>query len=201
VFVVLAIMAPFSLAPTRVNPAVDSGRTFEANLPVPGILRRLAEHADLLGAIRLPNTAFKANGGTEVTTDILFLCKRPSGTETSGHAWLTLENIDSPDGPIAVNEYCARNPEMMLGKMTLKGTMYGGAEPTLDGELTSELLRKAVGSLPEGAYIPRDQARGPPPAPLDGGSFADIKDGAFAQRDGLLLVRNGNSFEPAGITG
>src|SRR5580693_1807645 len=68
------------------------------------IRRHLAEHTDLLGAIRLPNTAFKANAGTEVTTDILFLRKRGAGSEAEGHAWLALENIDSPNGPIAINE-------------------------------------------------------------------------------------------------
>ena len=160
----------------------------------------LAEHADLLGAIRLPNTAFKGNAGTEVTTDILFLRRRPAGAEQGGHAWRGLEMIDSPDGPIAVNEYYARHPEMMLGKMKLEGTMYRGSEPTLEGELTPELLRRAVECLPEGAYIPRDEARGPPPAVLDADALAGIKDGAFAERDGEIVIRNGNSFEPANFS-
>ena len=63
------------------------------------IRKHLAEHADLLGAIRLPNTAFKANAGTEVTTDILFLRKRPPGAQPAGEAWQHLAAIDSPDGP------------------------------------------------------------------------------------------------------
>jgi N12 class adenine-specific DNA methylase len=161
----------------------------------------LAEHADLLGAIRLPNTAFKANAGTEVTSDIMFLRKRAPGAITPGHAWLTLENIDSPDGPIAVNEYYARHPEMMLGQMKLQGTMYSAGEPTLEGELTPELLRGAIQSLPEGAYVPKDESRGPPPAPLDTGLFAGVKDGAFAQRGGAIVIRSGGSFEPVGISG
>jgi adenine-specific DNA methylase len=66
------------------------------------IRRYLAERADLLGAIRLPNTAFKANAGTEVTTDILFLRrKRAPGAQPAGEAWRELETIDTPDGPIA----------------------------------------------------------------------------------------------------
>ena len=69
-----------------------------------GAMRRyLAERADLLGAIRLPNTAFKANAGTEVTTDILFLQKRPPGRAPSGPAWTELAAIDTPDGAIEVN--------------------------------------------------------------------------------------------------
>jgi hypothetical protein len=165
------------------------------------IRRHLAEQADLLGAIRLPNTAFKGNAGTEVTTDILFLRKRAAGALPAGHAWRGLEKIDSPDGPIAVNEYYARHPEMMLGTMKLAGTMYRGSEPTLAGELTPELLRTAVAFLPKGAYIPRDEARGPPPALLAGDAFTGIKDGAYAERNGAIVIRNGASFEPINISG
>jgi N12 class adenine-specific DNA methylase len=164
------------------------------------IRRHLDEHADLLGAIRLPNTAFKSNAGTEVTTDILFLRKRSPGDQPAGHAWRGLEILDRPEG-LAVNEYYARHAEMMLGQMKLAGTMYRRDEPTLEGELTSELLRRAVESLPEGVYIPRHEARGPPPALPDADSFKGIKDGAYAERDGALVIRNGNSFEPASLPG
>ncbi len=160
----------------------------------------LTERADLLGAIRLPNTAFKGNAGTEVTTDILFLRRRPPGAGQGGHAWRGLEMIDSPDGPIAVNEYYVRHPEMMLGEMKLEGSMYRGSEPTLEGELTPELLGRALEFLPEGVYIPRDDARGPPPAVLDTDALAGVKDGAFAERDGEIVIRNGNSFEPATLS-
>jgi N12 class adenine-specific DNA methylase len=164
------------------------------------IRRHLADRADLLGAIRLPNTAFKGNAGTEVTTDILFLRRLPTGMEKGGHAWCGLEMIDSPDGPIAVNEYYARHPEMMLGKMRLEGSMYGASEPTLAGDLTPELLSRAVESLPIGAYIPRDEARCPPPVLLDAEALIGIKDGAYAERDGEIVVRDGNSFEPANLS-
>ena len=100
------------------------------------IRRYLAERADLVGAIRLPNTAFKANAGTEVTTDILFLQKREPGTPARANAWLDLAPVETPDGPIFINEYFARHPEMMLGEMRLEGTMYQRDEPTLAGELT-----------------------------------------------------------------
>src|SRR5580693_6612980 len=80
------------------------------------IRRHLAEHTDLLGAIRLPNTAFKANAGTEVTTDILFLRKRLPGAEPAGEKWTALSTVDSPDGPISLNEYFAHHPDRMLGK-------------------------------------------------------------------------------------
>lgn len=161
----------------------------------------LAEGADLIGAIRLPNTAFKANAGTEVTTDIIFLRKRKPGQSKGGEAWLSLASMDSEDGPVEVNEYYARNPSMMLGKMKFEGTMYRGGEPVLTGPLTAELLKDAVRMLPQGVYIPRDDARPPPLAPLaDAETFSGVKDGAFAERDGQLFIRNGHSFEPANIS-
>jgi N12 class adenine-specific DNA methylase len=165
------------------------------------IRRHLDEQADLLAAIRLPNTAFKGNAGTEVTTDILFMRKRAPGAQPAGHAWRKLETIDSPDGPIAINEYYARHPEMMLGTMKLQGAMYSASEPTLEGNITPELLRRAIGALPEGAYIPRHEARGPPPALPDADAFTGIKDGAFAERDGVIVIRNGTRFEATGISG
>ncbi len=162
------------------------------------VRKYLAEKADLLGAIRLPNTAFKWNAGTEVTTDIIFLKKRQPGTQSAAHAWQSLGVVESEDGAILVNEYYARNPEIMLGKMKLEGTMYRGAEPTLEGTLTPELLARAVRSLPEGAYIPKDQGRGPPRI-LDAEAFTGIKDGAYAERDGKIVVRNGSSFEETSL--
>jgi N12 class adenine-specific DNA methylase len=163
------------------------------------IRRYLGDRADLLGAIRLPNTAFKGVAGTEVTTDILFLQKRKAGAQPSGKLWRGLEAITSPGGPIAINEYYARHPEMMLGTMKLEGRMYRADEPTLAGELTPELLRTAIQALPSGAYIPRDQARGPPPKVLDAEAVAGVKDGAYAVRDGAVFIRNGLALEPLAV--
>ena len=113
------------------------------------IRRYLAERADLVGAIRLPNTAFKANAGTEVTTDILFLQKRAPGMHRAATTHgCDLAPVETPDGPVSVNEYFARHPEMMLGEMRLEGTMYQSGEPTLAGDLTPERLAQAVSSLP-----------------------------------------------------
>jgi N12 class adenine-specific DNA methylase len=161
----------------------------------------LAERADLLGAIRLPNTAFKANAGTEVTTDILFLRKRRAAEQSAGHAWRQLEPIGTEDGNIDVNQYFARHPQMMLGKMKLEGTMYRGAEPTLEGELTPQLLTAALQHLPEGAYIPRDKGRSPPLQQIvNAEAFAGVKEGAFTEQEGRLFIRNGASLDPANIS-
>ena len=160
----------------------------------------LADRADLIGAIRLPNTAFKGNAGTEVTTDILFLRKRAPGAAPGGHHWRKLEAIDTEDGPIEVNEYFAHHPQMMLGVMKLAGTMYRGGEPALVGELTPEKLRRAIEQLPEGVYIPADRQRPPPLTIPPAEAFEGVKEGAFAERDGKLFIRNGPSLEPASLS-
>ncbi len=165
------------------------------------VRKYLAESADLLGAIRLPNTAFKENAGTEVTTDILFIQKREPGTAPAGHAWRSLETVDiGGDDGTRINEYFSVHPEMMLGEMELQRGMYRSAEPTLAGELTPELLARAVSQLPAGVYVPRDRQR-PPPAPLPApDSFDGVKDGAYMERDGALYIRNGSTIEPASLS-
>jgi N12 class adenine-specific DNA methylase len=77
--------------------------------------------------------------------------------------------------------------------------MYRGAEPTLEGQLTPDLLNRAVKALPKGAYIPKDEGR-PPPRVLDAEAFTGIKDGAYAQQDGKLVIRNGNAFDPVSVS-
>lgn len=162
------------------------------------IRKHLAEHADLIGAIRLPNTAFKGNAGTEVVTDILFLQKRAVGKEAGGESWTETQPVRIEGRDVPLNEYYVRHPEMMLGEMTLKGTMYRDKEPTLAGELTDEKLRAAMNALPAGTYLPRAKGRSPPPtiqitAPE---AFIGIKDGGYAELDGKIVIRTGNTFTP-----
>jgi N12 class adenine-specific DNA methylase len=169
------------------------------------IRRYLSAAADLVGAIRLPDTAFKANAGTEVTTDILFLQKRaPGSAPVFCNAWRDPATIDTPDGPVTVNEYFAGKPEMMLGQMRLEGSMYSAREPTLTGQLSAELLEQAIALLPEGIYASRhagpDLARPPPDVSsaveIDG---SQVKDGAYTIRDGVLAIRLSASFETAQV--
>jgi N12 class adenine-specific DNA methylase len=90
--------------------------------------RYLAERADLLGAVRLPQTAFRDNAGTDVVTDVLFLRKRMEGEVPAGAAWSELREIESKDkdgkveGTLKVNEYFADHPEMVLGQTRIGGT-------------------------------------------------------------------------------
>jgi N12 class adenine-specific DNA methylase len=115
----------------------------------------MAERADLIGAIRLPNNAFKENANTDVTTDILFFRKR-DGTPFEGQPFTrTVEGRTHDDEPIELNEYFQKHPEMMLGKMSLEGTMYGPDQPALvpiEGADLSKQIQEAITKLPNDAF-------------------------------------------------
>ena len=101
--------------------------SFTMNSQDTAIRQYLMDRADLLGAIRLPNTAFQGNAGTEVVTDILILKKRVPGTAYSGEAFLDAPQKSIPGSwrTANVNEYFAAHPEMLLGKETVTRGMYG----------------------------------------------------------------------------
>ena len=134
-----------------------------------GALREyVSQQADLVGAIRLPNDAFKKNANTEVTTDIVALRKRLPGELPAGPAWNTVTEITNSLGEtIPVNEYFAAHPEMMLGEMRLEGRMYARAEPTLvgNGVPLAERLAQAVAMLPSNVFRPQSTAVAPPALP------------------------------------
>jgi N12 class adenine-specific DNA methylase len=159
------------------------------------VRRHLAERATLLGAVRLPDTAFKANAGTEVTTDILFLQKRSSET-LPGESWAELRPIATADGPMEVNEYFARHPEMMLGRMGLESGQYGTA-PALIGSLEPRDLAVALSFLPAAVYRTRD-SHGPVlrARPEQIPALGEVKEGGLADRNGQIVVRRGDVFEP-----
>ena len=112
--------------------------------------KHMAERADLLGAIRLPNNAFRANAGTDVVSDIIFLQKRdrPADIEPD---WVQLGKTE--DG-FAINQYFVDHPEMVLGEMTTESTQYGREEFTvapLEGTSLTDQLAEAVQHI-EGQY-------------------------------------------------
>ena len=111
----------------------------------PEIRKYLAQRAELLGAIRLPNTAFKENAGTEVTSDILFLKKRDRVVDIEPD-WVHL--TENEDG-IAMNQYFADHPEMIMGKMEMVSGPYG-MEATCTPDISiplSEQLEKAIAGI------------------------------------------------------
>ena len=117
----------------------------------PEVRKYLAERADLLGAIRLPNTAFKANAGTEVSADILFFQKRESLTKEMPE-WI---NLDSDVNGITVNQYFVQHPEMILGEMKEVSGPYG-METTcapMEGADLELQLQEAVKQI-KGSMVP-----------------------------------------------
>lgn len=117
------------------------------------IRKYLAEKADLVGAIRLPNTAFKENAGTEVTTDIIFLRKRLPGEEPGDTSWVNTQTVPVGNDQAPINQYFAQHPEMMLGTLSMEGSMYSGRELTVqsDGRPIGEALQEVITRLPKGA--------------------------------------------------
>ena len=112
--------------------------------------KHMAERADLLGAIRLPNNAFRANAGTDVVSDIIFLQKRDR-PEDIEPAWVQLGKTE--DG-FAINQYFVDHPEMVLGQLTTESTQYGREELTvapIEGANLADQLTEAVRHI-EGQY-------------------------------------------------
>ena len=101
--------------------------SFTMNSQDNAIRQYLMDRADLLGAIRLPNTAFKGNAGTDVVTDILILKKRVPGTAYSGETFLDAPQKSIPGSwrTVNINEYFSAHQEMVLGKETVTRGMYG----------------------------------------------------------------------------
>ena len=113
--------------------------------------KHMAERADLLGAIRLPNNAFRANAGTDVVSDIIFLQKRDRPIDHEPD-WVQLGKTE--DG-FAINQYFVDHPEMVLGEMTTESTQYGREELTvapIEGANLADQLTEAVQHI-EGQYI------------------------------------------------
>lgn len=125
----------------------------------------IGERTELLGAIRMPNNAFAKNANTEVTTDIIFLRKRPESEWGSKAAredmkrWLNIGTIPDPLGgeAIQLNQYFIDNPQMMLGRMERSGKHYRAGQSALvarDGQDTAALMRDAINRLPQNVFTP-----------------------------------------------
>ena len=110
----------------------------------------MAERADLLGAIRLPNNAFRANAGTDVVSDIIFLQKRDRPIDREPD-WVQLGQTESG---ISINQYFVDHPEMILGELSTESTQYGREESTvlpLEGADLGKQLKEAVNQI-HGTY-------------------------------------------------
>lgn len=112
----------------------------------PEVRKYIAQRADLLGAIRLPNNTFTKNAGTEVTSDIIFLQKRENMTDIMPD-WVYL---DKDENNITMNKYFVDNPEMVLGNMEMKTTQYGRLDSTCkpyENQNLEDLLEYAITNI------------------------------------------------------
>ncbi len=164
-----------------------------------GLREVLSTRAELLGAIRLPNDAFKRNAGTEVTTDIVMLRKLRPGEAPVGPAWKEVADYNNDLGEnFTINEYFAARPEMMLGRMRLSGRMYRDNEPTLESDKRdlSEALAQAIEKLPQNIYESQAHRVAEPtfdqtlPAP------DYVKPNAYCIYDGMVCIREENVLRP-----
>ncbi len=157
----------------------------------------LSARAELLGAIRLPNDAFKKNAGTEVTTDIVMLRRLQPAEAPTGPSWKRTDDYSNELGEVfRINEYFVARPEMMLGQMRLTGRMYRGGEPTLesDGRELSAALAAAVARLP--GNVLRKGQRPESGRRIEPGIPAPdvVKPNAYCIHEGVVWVRDGDAL-------
>ena len=151
--------------------------------------RYLAQRAELLGAIRLPNDAFKKNAGTEVVSDIIFLQKRDHPIDIVPE-WVNLNRTE--DG-FTMNSYFVDHPEMIMGELTTESTQYGKDELTVvprEGADLGELLKEAVSNI-QGSYqaveLPEADSLGIRQETIP--ARPDVKNFSYAVVDGEVYFR------------
>ena len=149
----------------------------------------ISNRANFLGAIRLPYTAFKGNAGTEVVTDIIVLQRRGEGIPDKSQPWLEVKRKGDDWRAPFTNEYYHDHPEMILGKETNTGSMYGGGQYNVEpgGENLGEAIVKAFQKFPKAVYRPKSAQRLSAPKvtamiPAPG----SLKEGSLTVRDERL---------------
>ena len=191
----------FSKALDKVRPGgvvafVTSKGTMDKKSPE--VRKYLAQRAELLGAIRLPNTAFKENAGTEVTSDILFLKKRDRVIDIEPD-WVHL--CENEDG-IAMNQYFADHPEMIMGKMEMVSGQFG-MEATCTPDTTiplSKQLERAVshieGSIDEVEFDELDDELAREAIPAD----PSVKNYSYTIVDERVYYRENSIMKPVDVS-
>lgn len=161
------------------------------------VRKYLAQRADLIGAIRLPNNAFKANAGTEVTSDIIFLQKRDRMTDIEPD-WV---HLDTDENGIRMNRYFVQHPEMVLGDMVMESTRFGmdsTCRAYEDADL-SELLSEAVQNLHaqitdyEVEELDEEEDRSIPADPA-------VRNFSFCLVDGKVYYRENSRMHPIEVS-
>ena len=161
------------------------------------VRKYLAQRADLIGAIRLPNNAFKANAGTEVTSDIIFLQKRDRMTDIEPD-WV---HLDTDENGIRMNRYFVQHPEMILGDMVMESTRFGMDSTcrAYEDEDLSELLSEAVQNLHaqitdyEVEELDEEEDRSIPADPA-------VRNFSFCLVDGKVYYRENSRMHPIEVS-
>jgi len=158
------------------------------------VRRYIAKQADLLGAIRLPNTAFKGNAGTEVVTDILILKKRAPGTEYAGQAFIDAPWDYRPNGLGYRNEYFVAHPEMIMGEEATTGSMYRRNEytvnPKTDAGTLGEQITKAFENITGQMDYPAQESPEKTNIKVQRAEKG-TKQGGYVQKDGKIYQNDG----------
>lgn len=157
----------------------------------PSARKYVAERAELIGAIRLPNTAFKRTAGTGAVADILFFRKRTEkiNTDTENIEWL---GTGKTDEGYEINNYFIKHPEMVLGTLAEETGLYGGKDITVkpDGRELSEAIAEAVKNLPQGFYLSAENE------PIEDEKEVDynVKPMCYKADSGRLYMRVGDEM-------
>ena len=166
----------------------------------PEVRKYIAQRAELLGAIRLPDNTFKANAGTEVTSDILILQKRDRVMDIEPD-WV---HLDTDENGVTMNRYFVEHPEMVLGEIKMENTRFGTFEPVCKArkdiplsELLSNAVQRINGEIPEldnrGDEISDEQELSVPADP-------NVRNFSFTLVDGRVYFRENDRMQPASVS-
>ena len=166
----------------------------------PEVRKYIAQRAELLGAIRLPDNTFRANAGTEVTSDILILQKRDRIIDVEPD-WVYL---DTDENGVTMNSYFVQHPEMVLGQMRLESTRFGKSEPACkayEDKSLSELLHNTVQRI-NGEITELDNEIDQISDEQDTSIPADpnVRNFSFALVDGKVYFRENDRMTPATVS-
>ena len=166
----------------------------------PEVRKYIAQRAELLGAIRLPDNTFKANAGTEVTSDILILQKRDRVMDIEPD-WV---HLDTDGEGVTMNSYFVEHPEMVLGEMKMESTRFGTFEPVCKArkdiplsELLSNAVQRINGEIPEldsGVDEISDEQEFSVPAD------PNVRNFSFTLVDGKVYFRENDRMQPASVS-
>ena len=166
----------------------------------PEVRKYIAQRAELLGAIRLPDNTFKANAGTEVTSDILILQKRDRVMDIEPD-WV---HLDTDENGVTMNRYFVEHPEMVLGEIKMENTRFGTFEPVCKArkdiplsELLSNAVQRINGEIPEldnrVDEISDEQELSVPADP-------NVRNFSFTLVDGRVYFRENDRMQPTSVS-